>query len=117
MTRRIHPVGNVLDDDDEVADEIPGAEPRGDERIGRQNADALPDERVAVVERRQIDVLDFVGGGLRRLRRRGGRGRRCAGRRGPAAEHEIGDDREHDDATDRDRNERDARSATTAARI
>jgi hypothetical protein len=42
-----------------------GCEPLADEAVGREDADALAHERIAVVEWWQVDVLDVVSRGLR----------------------------------------------------
>src|SRR6185436_9475778 len=74
--RRVHAARDFGDEEDEVADEALGGEPGGDEPVRREDADPLPDERVAVVERRQVDVLEVVRRGRRRWRRGGRRGAR-----------------------------------------
>ena len=55
VRRRRPSIGDVDEDDGEVANELIRREPARDHRMGREAADELPDQCIAGVERREVN--------------------------------------------------------------
>ena len=93
-------VGDVPDDDHEVANQTGGRQPCGDARVRRDRPDELTDERVGLIQRRK---RDWLGLAAERARRRLGGRRGDSFRDGSGRRRRQGLTSENDVARGRDR--------------